>query len=43
MKTEIDIKDLTTFLNYILDKVEDCYKKECEQSLQRFLKRNGLL
>lgn len=42
-KIEINVKDLTTFLNYMLDKVEECYKEECIQSLQRFLKRNGVL
>lgn len=34
----IDKKDLEKFLNYISDKVQDCYKKEVEQSIKEFLK-----
>ena len=42
-KININIDDLIAFLDYLIDKVEECYKDECEQSLQSFLKRNGVL
>lgn len=32
-------EELEMFLEYLLDKVEDCYKNECKQSIERFLKR----
>ena len=34
-KTELD-----NFLDYILDKTEDCYKEEVKQSIDRFKKEN---
>lgn len=29
-------------LNNLLDKIEECYYKECKQSIKRFLERNGI-
>lgn len=36
----MDVKkqELEKFFGYILDKVEDCYKKEVEQSMEKFIK-----
>lgn len=31
-------KELEKFLNHLQDKVQDCYKKETEQSIKDFLK-----
>lgn len=31
---------LEKFLYYMLDKIEDCYKKEVEASVKEFLKNN---
>ena len=31
-------QELEKFLNYLSDKVQDCYKKEVEQSIKEFLK-----
>lgn len=31
-------KELEKFLNYLQDKVEDCYKKETAQAIKDFLK-----
>ena len=31
-------KELEKFLNYLNDKVEDCYKKETTLAIQEFLK-----
>ena len=31
-------KELEKFLNYLQDKVEDCYKKETDQAIKDFLK-----
>ena len=30
-EVKVDIKDLENFLNYLQDKVEDCYKRETEK------------
>lgn len=30
--------ELEKFLNYLQDKVQDCYKKETEQAIKEFLK-----
>lgn len=32
-------RDLENFLNYMLDKVENCYKKEVELAVKDFLKK----
>lgn len=41
MKNKITVnkEELIKFLEYFEDKVEDCYKKEIKQSIERFLKR----
>ena len=36
----IDKKELERFLDYLADKVEDCYKKEVESAIKDFLKNN---
>ena len=36
---KIDKEELVKFLDYLEDKVEECYKKEIRQSIERFLKR----
>ena len=36
----IDKKELEKFLDYVLDKVEDCYKKEVQTAIKDFLKEN---
>lgn len=33
-------EELNNFLDYILDKVEDCYKEEVKQSIERFQKES---
>ena len=38
---KIDKEELVKFLDYLEDKVEECYKKEIRQSIERFLKRIG--
>lgn len=35
----MDKKELERFLNYLNDKVEDCYKKETETAIKEFLKK----
>lgn len=35
-------KDIKKFFDYILDKVEDCYKKEVEMAIKEFLKETAL-
>lgn len=35
--------DLTTFLEYLLGHVEDCYYKECEKAINNFVNKNTLL
>lgn len=32
-------RDLENFFNYMLDKVENCYKKEVELAVKDFLKQ----
>lgn len=32
-------RDLENFFNYMLDKVENCYKKEVELAVKDFLKK----
>ncbi len=39
MNVKINKEELISFLEYLEDKVEDCYKKEVKQSIERFLKR----
>lgn len=41
MKNKITVnkEELIKFLEYLEDKVEECYKKEVKQSIERFLKR----
>ena len=39
MNVKINKEELISFLEYLEDKVEDCYKKEIKQSIERFLKR----
>ena len=34
-------KDLEKFLDYLQDKVEDCYKKETQQAISDFLKKQN--
>lgn len=36
----VDKKELEKFLDYVLDKVEDCYKKEVQSAIKDFLIRN---
>lgn len=38
-KVVINKEELIKFLDYLEDKVEECYKKEIKQSIERFLKR----
>ena len=38
-KVVINKEELIKFLEYLEDKVEECYKKEVKQSIERFLKR----
>lgn len=38
---KIDKEELVKFLDYLEDKVEECYKKEIRQSIESFLKRIG--
>lgn len=38
---EVEKRKLENFLYYMLDKVEDCYKKEVEASVKEFLKENA--
>jgi hypothetical protein len=35
---KVDIKDLENFLNYLQDKVEDCYKTETKKAIKDYLK-----
>ena len=39
---KINKNDLINFLEYLLEHVEECYYKECKQSIKRFLERNGI-
>jgi hypothetical protein len=36
--TNINLKELEKFLNYLQDKVEDCYKAETEKAIKEYLK-----
>lgn len=38
-KVVINKEELIKYLDYLEDKVEECYKKEVKQSIERFLKR----
>ena len=38
----INANDLIIFLEYLLEHIEECYYKECKQSIKRFLERNGV-
>ena len=40
MIVKINKEELNNFLDYILDKVEDCYKEEVKQSIERFQKES---
>lgn len=40
MIVKINKEELNNFLDYILDKIEDCYKEEVKQSVERFLKES---
>lgn len=33
-------QDLEKFFDYVLDKVEDCYRKEVENAMKDFLNEN---
>ncbi len=35
---KINIEELERFLEYLQDKVEDCYKKETERTIKEYLK-----
>lgn len=35
----IDDKELEKFLDYVLDKVEDCYKSEVSYAIKLFFKK----
>lgn len=37
----IDKEELKKFLDYIADKVEDCYKKEVDSAIEDFLKKHS--
>lgn len=36
---KIDLKELEKFLEYLQDKVEDCYQKETEEAIRNFLQK----
>ena len=36
-EVKVDIKDLENFLNYLQDKVEDCYNRETEKAIKDYL------
>lgn len=40
-KIQVDLKELENFLNYLNDKVEDCYRKETDGAVKRYLKELG--
>ena len=40
MIVKINKEELNNFLDYILDKIEGCYKEEVKQSVERFLKES---
>lgn len=33
-----ELKELESFLNYLEDKVEECYKKEVNEAIKEYLK-----
>lgn len=35
---KINIEELESFLNYLQDKIEDCYKAETEKAIKEYLK-----
>lgn len=37
VKVDMTREELENYLYFILDKVEDCYKREVEQAVKRFL------
>lgn len=39
-RMNIDKKELEKFLNYLQNKVEDCYKKETAAAIKEFLNSN---
>ena len=39
MMVRIDKKELESFLYYLNDKVESCYKEETEQAIKEFLRQ----
>lgn len=39
---KINKEELIKFLEYLEDKVEECYKEEIRKSIKNFLKRNGI-
>lgn len=39
---KINKNDLINFLEYLQEHVEECYYKECKQSIKRFLERDGV-
>jgi hypothetical protein len=36
-KVKVDIKDLENFMDYLQDKVEDCYKAETQRAIKEYL------
>lgn len=40
-QVKIDLEELERLLEYLQDKVEDCYKKETERAIQEYLKEIG--
>lgn len=41
-KVYLEQEDLVTFLEYLLGHIEECYYKECKNSITRFLERNNI-
>ncbi len=37
-QVKVDIEELERLLEYLQDKVEDCYQKETERAIQEYLK-----
>lgn len=35
---KIDIKELESFLDYLQDKVEECYKRETQKAINEYIK-----
>lgn len=38
MEVKVNYEELESFLDYLLDKTEDCYKKEVESAIENYLK-----